>query len=111
MEIIVVVIALGIIAWAGYTYVLDKEKIDGSHPLDSVKGNSELPPMPVMTRTGDIVESKVETSIAVENQITDSVTQANVENKKEKKMATKKPAKPAPAKEPKKPAPAKKPKK
>ena len=109
MEIILVVIALGIIGWVGYTYVLDKPKADGSHPLDSV--TSGLPPAPILTRSGDIVESSTATPTSVNDQITDSVTQANKEPIKEKKMATKKPAKPASAKEPKKPAPAKKPKK
>ena len=109
MEIIVAIIALAIIVWVGYTYVLDKPKADGSHPLDSV--TTELPPAPVLTRSGDIIESSTAMPNSVNDQITDSVTQANKEPIKEKKMATKKPAKPAPAKEPKKPAPAKKPKK
>lgn len=113
MELIIAIAVLAIIAWVGYTYVLDKEKSDGSHPLDSVKGNSEFPPMPVLTKTGDVVDiqpaadsPKVEAiPESVNTQITDAVTQTP---SKEKKMATKKPA---PAKEPKKPAPAKKPKK
>ena len=104
MEIIIAVVVLGIIVWIGYTHVLDKEKADGSHPLDSVKRNSEITettPMPILTKTGDLVD--VQAPSPVDSQITDAVTQT-----KEKKMATKKPA---PAKEPKKPAPAKKPKK
>lgn len=113
MEIIIAIIALAIIVWVGYTYVLNKEKADGSHPLDSVTTSvsTEMPPAPILTRSGDFVESSTAIPTPVNDQITDSVTQASKEPIKEKKMATKKPAKPAPAKEPKKPAPAKKPKK
>jgi len=112
MELIIAVgIFALIVVWA---YLALNKEPDGRHPLESVKNNSELKPMPVLTE-----EIKIDTPV-VESAPVESAVVAPVEEKaevkeeatekpkQEKKMATKKPA---PAKTPAPAKPAKAPKK
>jgi len=114
MELLLWVVAAIIIGYAIYLIMTPpkKEESPKVEPVDTI------PPLPILTRSGELVETgagsvtevQVESSpTAVTDQITDSVTQASPETKKENNMATKKA--PAPKKEPAKKAPAKKPKK
>jgi hypothetical protein len=110
MELIISLIAVAIIVYFGYEFFLNKEKADGSHPLDSVTTRKEPEIEPIVAK---------ETTQAPVQPVAPVVTPTKEEND----MATKKPA-PAPAKEAapapvketakapaKKAAPAKKPKK
>ena len=106
MELIISLIAVAIIVYFGYEFFLNKEKADGSHPLDSVTKRKEPEIEPIVVK---------ETTKAPDQPVAPVVTPTKEEND----MATKKPA-PAPAPAPvketakapaKKAAPAKKPKK
>jgi hypothetical protein len=103
MELIISIIAVAIIVYFGYEFFLNKEKADGSHPLDSVTTRKEPEIEPIVVK--EATQAPVEPVVPV-------VTPTKEEND----MATKKPAPapaPAPVKEPAKKAaaPAKKPKK
>ena len=105
MDPILFVLIIAIIAIGAYV-LLNKEP-DGRHPLESVKRNSEITPMPVLTEEIKI-ESPVVESAPVESAVVAPVEtkEENVKPKQEKKMATKKPAPakaPEPAKKPAKP--------
>jgi hypothetical protein len=99
MELIISIIAVAIIVYFGYEFFLNKEKADGSHPLDSVTTRKEPEIEPIVVKEATQAPAPVVTPTKEEND-----------------MATKKPAPapaPAPVKEPAKKAaaPAKKPKK
>jgi hypothetical protein len=86
MELIISLIAVGIIVFFGYEFFLNKEKADGSHPLDSVTTRKEPEIEPIVVK--EATEAPVE-----------PVAPVVTPTKEENDMATKKPA-PAPAKEP-----------
>lgn len=117
MEIILiaVILALGGIFW----YLSSREDETKRHPLESVKNVSELKPMPILTEEikqevapveppppSPVHEPVVEV-IAETTPVAEIVAEEPpAKPKKEKTMATKKPApakKPEPAKAPKKP--------
>lgn len=107
MDIILFVIASAIIIACIY-FILFKEP-EGRHPLESVKHNSEITSMPILTKEIDppVMESApVEAAVIVSAEVQAETKEESVAPKQEKKMATKKPApskKPTPAKKPAKP--------
>ena len=109
MDPILFVLIIAIIAIGAYV-LLNKEP-DGRHPLESVKRNSEITPMPVLTEEikiePPVVESApVESAVVAPVEVQTETKEEDVKPKQEKKMATKKPAPakaPEPAKKPAKP--------
>lgn len=109
MEPILLAIIVAIVVVWVY-FLLNKEPGE-RHPLESVKRNSELKPMPVLTEEikiePPVVETApVESAVVAPVEVQAETKEENVTPKQEKKMATKKPAPaktPAPAKKPAKP--------
>jgi FtsZ-interacting cell division protein ZipA len=113
MEIIIAVIALGIIIFVGYS-MLNKEVSEGKHPLDSLKITTEFPDPKPEIKEAPVAETKIEEpKVAVQEKIEAKTEVAPSKPKKKyyhnkpKGDNTKKPSapkKPAPTKAPKKPS-------
>jgi hypothetical protein len=111
--ILLAIIVAIIVVWV---YLAINKEPDSRHPLESVKRNSEITPMPVLTEEikiePPVVESApVETAVVAPVEVQAETKEETVKPKQEKKMATKKPAPakaPVPAKAPAKPAKPKK---
>ncbi len=108
MEIIIGLIVLGVIAYFGYKH-LNKEKADGSHPLDSVTVAPVVETVPVPEK---VAETKVfvdghgdvrETVPVKAPAVTTAKSSAPKKPKAAKKPAAAKPAGSAKPKAPKKP--------
>ena len=93
MELIISVIAVAIIVYFGYEFFLNKEKADGSHPLDSVTTRTEPTIEPIVVK--EVTQAPVEPAAHF---IDDAMALVVTPTIEENDMATKKPA-PAPAKE------------
>jgi hypothetical protein len=117
MELIISIIAVAIIVYFGYEFFLNKDKADGSHPLDSVTTRTEPTIEPIVVK--EATQAPVEPVVHFIDDAMATVVTPTIE---ENDMATKKPAPakeaaPAPVKETvkapakKAAAPAKKPKK
>jgi hypothetical protein len=100
MELIISIIAVAIIVYFGYEFFLNKDKADGSHPLDSVTTRTEPTIEPIVVK--EATQAPVEPVVHFIDDAMATVVTPTIE---ENDMATKKSA-PAPAKEA-APAPAK----
>lgn len=93
MEIIIGLVVLGVIAYFGYKH-LNKEKADGSHPLDSVTAAPVVETVPVPAKSE---ETKVSVAVADVRETVPTITVAEKKPKAAKPKATKKPATAKPA--------------
>jgi FtsZ-interacting cell division protein ZipA len=108
MEIIIAVIALGIIVFVGYS-MLNKEVSEGKHPLDSLKITTEFPDPKPEIKAPPVEEPKVavQEKIEAKTEVAPSKPKKKYYHNKPKGDNTKKPSapkKPAPTKAPKKPS-------
>jgi len=93
MELIISLIALAIIVYFGYEFFLNKDKADGSHPLDSVTTRKEPEIEPIVVK--EATQAPVEPVVHFIDDAMATVVTPTIE---ENDMATKKSA-PAPVKE------------
>jgi hypothetical protein len=93
MELIISIIAVAIIVYFGYEFFLNKDKADGSHPLDSVTTRTEPTIEPIVVK--EATQAPVEPVVHFIDDAMATVVTPTIE---ENDMATKKSA-PAPVKE------------